>query len=84
MSKFKMPERAAQAVQGWVEGGAASIGSAAAQKTLARTGGGKQARLTIDLPAELHARFKSTCALQQTRMVDEVTRFIEQWIQEHR
>lgn len=79
-----MPERAAQDVQGWVEGGAAPADPAVAQKTLAKAGGAKQARLTIDLPAELHAQFKSTCALQHTRMVDEVTRFIQQWIQEHR
>jgi hypothetical protein len=44
---------------------------------------GKLARLTIDLPPDLHARFKATCALRGTRMIDEVRRFIEDWTQKH-
>jgi ParG len=44
----------------------------------------KLARLTIDLPADLHARFKATCALKGTRMIDEVRRFIEDWTQKNR
>ena len=44
---------------------------------------GKVARLTIDLPPELHAKFKATCALKGTRMIDEVRRFIEEWIQKN-
>jgi len=42
------------------------------------------ARLTIDLPPELHAQFKAACAIKQTRMVDEVRKFIEEWTQKHR
>ena len=42
----------------------------------------KQARLTIDLDAPLHAQFKATCALRGTNMVDEVRGFIERWIAE--
>ncbi len=44
---------------------------------------GKPARLTIDLQPELHARFKATCALRTTRMIDEVRRFIEEWTQKN-
>ena len=43
----------------------------------------KPARLTIDLPLELHARFKAACALNRTRMVDEVNTFISDWTQKH-
>ncbi len=43
----------------------------------------KPARLTIDLPPELHARFKATCALKKTQMVEEVRQFIEEWTQKH-
>jgi len=39
------------------------------------------ARLTIDLPPELHAKFKSACALRGTKMIEEVRRFIEDWTQ---
>jgi ParG len=44
---------------------------------------GKAARLTIDLPPELHASFKAACAKHRTRMVEEVRRFIEEWTQKH-
>jgi hypothetical protein len=45
--------------------------------------GAKPARLTIDLPEELHARFKAACASRRTRMVDEVRGFIEEWTQKN-
>lgn len=80
---FKLPAREAQDVQGWVEGGATPTGPAAALKAPARIASGKQARLTIDLPQQLHARFKAACAINQTRMVEEVTRFIEDWTQKN-
>ena len=44
----------------------------------------KPARLTIDLPHELHSRFKAACAQQRTKMKDEVLAFIEEWTQKHR
>jgi ParG protein len=44
---------------------------------------GKLARLTIDLPVELHGRFKAACANHRTAMKDEVLRFIEEWTQKH-
>jgi hypothetical protein len=83
MSKtsFKLPaDRApgSSAADAWV-------GEGAKQPTTARQAEskGKVARLTIDLPAELHARFKSVCALQGTKMVAEVLRFIENYTQKH-
>ena len=80
---FKLPTREAQDVQGWVEEGAAPAEPAAAPKAPARAVGEKSARLTIDLPQQLHARFKAACAINQTRMVEEVTRLIEDWTQKH-
>lgn len=43
----------------------------------------KPARLTIDLPQELHGRFKAACAKHRTAMKDEVLRFIEDWTQKN-
>ena len=80
---FKLPAREAQDVQGWVEEGAAPAEPAAAPKASARAASGKPARLTIDLTQQLHARFKAACAINQTRMVEEVTRFIEDWTQKN-
>jgi hypothetical protein len=51
--------------------------------TETRKSGGKLARLTIDLPEELHGQFKAACAKQRTKMRDEVLAFIEQWTQKH-
>jgi hypothetical protein len=44
----------------------------------------KPARLTIDLPPDLHAQFKATCALKKTGMVEVVREFIEDWTQKNR
>jgi len=43
----------------------------------------KLARLTIDLPPELHGRFKAACAKNRTKMKDEVLHLIEGWTQKH-
>ena len=51
--------------------------------TETRKSGGKLARLTIDLPEELHGQFKATCAKRRTKMKDEVLAFIEQWTQKN-
>lgn len=80
---FKLPARGAQGVQGWIEEGAAPAEPATVQKAPGRAAGEKQARLTIDLPRQLHSQFKAACAINQTRMVEEVTRFIEDWTQKH-
>ena len=80
MSKtsFRMPphaEPAAAQLDQWVAGGEETPPAKPGKPT------GKMARLTIDLPPELHAKFKSTCALKGTRMIDEVRQFIEAWTQ---
>lgn len=79
-SKFKMPARGAQDVQGWVDEGAASVGVTAAPKEAARAIGEQQTRLSIDIPSQLHARFKAACAINQTRMGEQITRLIDEWI----
>ena len=38
-------------------------------------------RLTIDVPASLHARIKSQCALRGVKMADEVRALLEQHFQ---
>jgi hypothetical protein len=43
----------------------------------------KLARLTIDVPSDLHARFKAACAHHRTKMKAEVLQFIEDWTQKH-
>jgi len=78
-NKFKLPDRApARSLDEWVQPDEPPA------KPTTKTPVEKGARLTIDLPVELHARFKAACAMNQTRMVDEVTRFIEEWTQKHR
>jgi len=77
---FKVPDRApSKAVDEWVAGQTASTDRAARPPPEKA----KMARLTIDLPADLHRRFKAGCALKETRMIDEVRRFIEGWTQKH-
>jgi len=77
---FRMPQRTelpAAHVDQWVSG----EGNNSVPKTEKPTG--KMARLTIDLPPELHGKFKSACALRGTRMIDEVRRFIESWTEKN-
>jgi ParG len=87
MSKtpFRMPQRAESPraeLDHWVAGGerpaAAPEGALRHERA-----GAKVARLTIDLPPALHARFKATCALRGTRMIDEVRQLIEDWTQKN-
>jgi hypothetical protein len=86
MSKtpFRMPQRDATPtakLEQWVSGSTEEI---TAEKTRRpERPAGKVARLTIDLPAELHARFKAACALKGTRMIDEVRQFIDEWTQKN-
>lgn len=82
---FRMPPRTeepATKLDQWVSGGE---GAATGPEHALRRGrpAGKLARLTIDLPYGLHAKFKATCALKGTRMIDEVRRFIEEWTQKN-
>lgn len=85
MSKtpFRQPPRAnpaAAQLDQWVAGGEESAPAVPAKPEKPT---GKMARLTIDLSPELHGKFKATCALKGTRMIDEVRQFIEGWTQKH-
>lgn len=42
----------------------------------------KLARLTLDLPGDLHARFKAKCAIKRTKMQIELRKFVEAWTRE--
>lgn len=35
-------------------------------------------RLTLDIPAGLHARIKAACAMRGTKMVEEITTLLEE------
>ncbi len=74
---FKQP--AARALPTEAENWVGSSEPAARPKPAPVAPGSKPARLTIDLPEELHTRFKAACASRRTRMVDEVRGFIEEW-----
>lgn len=81
---FKMPTRpepAAAKLDEWVAG--SEVQAAPPAELRAERPTGKMARLTIDLPADLHARFKAACAIKGTKMINEVTRFIEEWTQKN-
>jgi hypothetical protein len=85
MSKtpFKMPARPVTAeAEAWV--GNAAPAPATQPDKPARKQAEKPARLTIDLPPDLHAHFKAACALKKTGMVEVVREFIEGWIQKNR
>jgi hypothetical protein len=82
MSKFKLPDKPARNVDTWVVG--QDSPAMPTPQATARPSDGKLARLTIDLPPELHAQFKATCALQGTRMIDVVRGFIADWTQKNR
>lgn len=71
-----------EAVDQWVTHGTAPA-AVSSPRVRASAPKGKPARLTIDLPSELHSRFKAACAIHKTRMIDEVRTFIEDWTQKH-
>jgi len=68
----------------WVGSGTQAQKPVNTEKQKSANPGEKLARLTIDLPQELHGEFKAACAKQHTKMKDEVLRFIEEWTQKHR
>jgi hypothetical protein len=82
-TSFKQPPARPLPVdaENWIKDAAPSTIALAERTSTITTG--KPARLTIDLQPELHARFKATCALRTTRMIDEVRRFIEEWTQKN-
>lgn len=67
----------------WVAAAPDAVPPAVPAPVTVAASGGKPARLTIDLPPDLHADFKAACARRRTRMVDEVRRFIEDWTQKN-
>ena len=71
-ARFKTPQRPTDQADAWVRSDVTAKEA---------PGTGKAARLTVDLPPELHARFKAACALRGTRMGEAVTRFIESYTQ---
>jgi hypothetical protein len=81
------PSRAVQAetADRWVEQGRAQEPAPPPPMTPPKTApvAVKTARLTIDLPLDLHTRFKVACANRRTKMVAEVTQFIEEWTQKN-
>jgi hypothetical protein len=76
---FKQPRQASTVADEWVKGDQAAE-APAQQLTPPKVA---MTRLTIDLPADLHHRFKVACAEHRTRMVEEVRRFIEEWTRKH-
>jgi hypothetical protein len=66
---FSLPQR--KAVDAWVDRAGEREGPSEPKIKLAR--------LTIDLNADLHAKFKAACAIGRTRMIDEVRGFIEEY-----
>jgi len=71
------------AADAWVSGATDTQKPVNTERQISANVPGKLARLTIDLPQELHGQFKAACAKQRTKMKDEVLRFIEEWTQKH-
>jgi hypothetical protein len=67
----------------WVSGGTEPQKIVNTERQKSANPGEKLARLTIDLPQELHGQFKASCAKYRTKMKDEVVSFIKKWTQEH-
>lgn len=67
----------------WVGESAARAASTTSASTgAASTAGTVTKRLTVDLPAETHARFKAFCALRRVKMNDEINAFISRRLDE--
>jgi len=81
---FAMPTRAAS-LDEWVAGAPAALVPPAppAMPEAAAEPPAKPARLTIDLPVNLHRQFKVAAARNGVGMVDVVREAIEAWVQKH-
>ncbi len=64
-----------------VKPGAAQAETAKADEWVNHRATETMKRLTIDVPAGLHARIKSQCALRGVKMADEVRALLEQHFQ---
>lgn len=73
MKKISISARtlAAPQADNWVQGGA--VQHAAPTK-----------RLTVDMPEELHGRFKSACAIRHLKMVEEINTLVARRLSEWR
>jgi hypothetical protein len=86
MSKGKtiaFPSARPPTADDWVSGGTETQKTGNTERQKPANTSEKPARLTIDLPQELHGQFKAACARHRTKMKDEVLAFIEKWTQEH-
>jgi hypothetical protein len=72
--QFKMPAAKAQSADAWVDQGIEAHLKPVENLTLTPVA---TKRLTLDVPLELHTRFKSGCAQRGETMVERVCRFIE-------
>jgi hypothetical protein len=72
-----------QTADDWVSGGTGTQKPANTERRIPANTSEKLARLTIDLPQELHGQFKAACAKRRTKMKNEVLTFIARWTQEH-
>jgi len=71
----------ASAIDAYERGGAGhDQASAKPQKAVADKAAESTKRLSLDLPASVHARFKTACSATGKKMVSEIQDFIEQRI----
>ena len=81
---FTMPKDRAEAVQAFVDQGRQDEAPAAATAAPRMPTGGETARLNVDMPKELHRRFKTACAADGVKMAEIVIQLIEGWTAEKR
>ena len=85
--EVRMPGDRTAAVQAFVDQGKQDEAPAAAgtgHRTPAGRAGGKATRLNVDLPQELHRRFKTACAAEGVKMGEIVTQLVQEWADKHR
>lgn len=72
------PKRLApEQIDAYVHGGAGHDTTPSASLTVEKSKGGTMKRLSIDLPEDVHRRFKVACAASGRKMAVELTAFIE-------
>lgn len=60
-----------------IEFGANPAPAASADEWVGKHKIGDTKRLTLDIPASLHARIKSSCAIRGTTMIEEIKELLE-------
>ncbi len=76
---FTMPKDRSEALQRFVDGDEAAAAVRLPSRMPAGGPGAKQTRLNVDLPPELHRRFKTACAAEGVKMAEVVTQLIQGW-----